>query len=196
MTPCCAKGGALARVRSPFVAPCFGVEIQSDETDLVVEYIPGRTLKDVTAAERADFEFCTRVVAQVAEGLAEVHACGLLHRDIKPQNIILGDDGLPRLVDFGLAVPVASDSLHGIAGSPPYMAPEQARGQGERVDVRTDVYGLGAVLYYLVTGQPPHEGKSVEKTIELASAASIVPPRRLSPHPKDDRASVSEGHGG
>ena len=175
------EGRALARVRSPFVAPCYGVKIEGEEIDLVVEYIPGRTLKDVTAVERADFEFCTRVVAQVAEGLAEVHACGLLHRDIKPQNIILGDDGLPRLVDFGLAVPLASESLHGMAGSPPFMAPEQARGQGERVDVRTDVYGLGAVLYYLMAGQPPHEGKTAIETLARARDASVVPPRRLNP---------------
>ena len=175
------EGRALARIRSPFVAPCYGVRIQNDEVDLVVEYIPGRTLKDLTAEERADFGLCTRLVAQVAEGLAEVHACGLLHRDIKPQNIILGDDGKPRLVDFGLAVPLANEALHATAGSPPYMAPEQARGQGERVDIRTDVYGLGAVLYYLATGKPPHEGKTLVETIELARDGTVVEPRRLNP---------------
>ncbi len=116
---------------------------------------------------------------QVAAGLAEVHACGLLHRDIKPQNIILGDDGVPRLVDFGLAVPVASEALHQVSGSPPYMAPEQARGQGERVDARTDVYGLGAVLYFLLTGKPPHDGKTLAETLEQARDAPVVPARRL-----------------
>jgi hypothetical protein len=110
-----------------------------------------------------------------------VHACGLLHRDIKPQNIILGDDGKPRLVDFGLAVPLANEALHAKAGSPPYMAPEQARGQDERVDIRTDVYGLGAVLYYLATGKPPHEGKTMVEAIELARDGTVVEPRRLNP---------------
>jgi hypothetical protein len=66
-----------------------------------------------------------------------------------------------------------------VAGSPPYMAPEQARGQGERVDARTDVYGLGAVLYYLLTGQPPHDGKTLIEALEKARDAPIVPPRRL-----------------
>jgi tRNA A-37 threonylcarbamoyl transferase component Bud32 len=176
-----AEGRALARVRSPFVAPCHGVENRSDEIDLVVEYVPGRPLTELSADERADTRRSARLVEQVASGLAEVHACGLLHRDIKPQNIILGDDGLPRLVDFGLAVPVASEALHAVAGSPPYMAPEQARGQGERVDTRTDVYGLGAVLYYLLTGQPPHEGDSVKQILEQARDAPIVPPRRVNP---------------
>jgi len=175
------EGRALARVRSPFVAPCYGVETRGDEIDLVGEYVPGRSLTELTADERADTGRCVRLIEQVAGGLAEVHACGLLHRDIKPKNIILGDDGVPRLVDFGLAVPVASEGLHAVAGSPPYMAPEQARGQGERVDARTDVYGLGAVLYYLLTGQPPHEGKTLIEALEQARDAPIIPPRRLNP---------------
>lgn len=175
------EGRALARVHSPFVATCFEVEARGDEIDLVVEYVPGRPLTELTADERADNGRCVRLIEQVAGGLAEVHACGLLHRDIKPQNFILGGDGLPRLVDFGLAVPVASEPLHAVIGSPPYMAPEQARGQGERVDARTDVYGLGAVLYYLLTGQPPHDGKTLIEALEQARDASIVPPRRINP---------------
>ena len=119
------EGRALARVRSPFVAPCHGVETRGDEIDLVVEYIPGRPLAELAADERAEIPRCTRLVEQIATGLAEIHACGLLHRDIKPRNIILGDDGIPRLVDFGLAVPLASEALHQVSGSPPFMAPEQ-----------------------------------------------------------------------
>ncbi len=88
---------------------------------------------------------------------------------------------MPRLVDFGLAVPVASEALHHVAGSPPYMAPEQARGQGERVDARTDVYGLGAVLYYLLTRRPPHGGQTLIEVIEQARDAPVVPPRRINP---------------
>ncbi len=149
------EGRALARVRSRFVAMCYGVETVGDQINLVVEYVPGRSLVELTADERADTGRFAQLVEQVAAGLAEVHACGLLHRDIKPPNIIMGDDGVPRLVDFGLAAPIASEALHQLAGSPPYMAPEQARGQGERVDDRTDVYGLGAVLYYLLTGRDP-----------------------------------------
>jgi serine/threonine protein kinase len=175
------EGRALARVRSPFVAPCYGVETHGDEIDLVVEYVPGRPLTELTAVERSDTTRSARRIEQVAGGLAEVHACGLLHRDIKPQNIILGDDGAPRVVDFGVAVPVASEGLLKIAGSPPYMAPEQARGQAERVDARTDVYGLGAVLYYLLTGQPPHDGGTLREILAQARDAPIVPPRRINP---------------
>jgi serine/threonine protein kinase len=162
------EGRALARVRSRYVAPCHGVEFEKDETVPVVEHFPGRSLAMLTPDDRADFARTALWVEQVAEGLAEVHACGLLHRDIKPENIIVGDDGVPRLVDFGLAAPLASAALQTVSGTPPYMAPEQARGQGERIDARTDVWGLGAVLYFLLTGVPPYppEGKTRAEIME------------------------------
>ena len=175
------EGRALAKIRSPFVAPCLGVRIQGDEIDLIVEFVPGRPLTELTGDERARTGRCARLVEQVAGGLAEVHACGLLHRDIKPGNIILGDDGVPRLVDFGLAVPVANEARRDITGSPRYMAPEQARGQGERIDARTDVFGLGGVLYFLLTGQPPRQGAKLVEVLEKARDAPIVPPRQLNP---------------
>jgi serine/threonine protein kinase len=75
------EGQALARVRGPYVALCHGVEFAGDETVLVVEYVPGRSLASLTAADRADFGRSARWIEQIAEGLAEVHACGLLHRD-------------------------------------------------------------------------------------------------------------------
>jgi serine/threonine protein kinase len=175
------EGRALARVRSRYVAPCLGVEFDGDETILVVEFVPGRPLSELTRTERADFSQSALWVEQIAEGLAEVHACGLVHRDIKPQNIILGDDGIPRLVDFGLAAPLASPVLQSVSGSPPYMAPEQARGQGERIDARTDVFGLGAVLYFLLTGLPPYQGRTRNEIVERAIRGNPVPPRTHEP---------------
>jgi hypothetical protein len=91
----------------------------------------------------------------------------------------VGDDGRPRLVDFGLAAPVASADLARISGTLPYMAPEQARGQSERIDPRTDVYGVGAVLYEILTGRPPHQGASREELWRSACAGDVVPPRQL-----------------
>jgi hypothetical protein len=146
-----------------------------------MEYVPGRPLSDVTIEQLGDFAQRARLVEQVAEGVAAAHACGLLHRDIKSRNIILGDDGLPRLVDFGLAAPLASPQLEDTCGSPPYMAPEQARGQAERIDHRADVFGLGAVLYELLTGRPPHAGATRGEVLEHAKRGAVTPPRHLSP---------------
>ena len=169
------EGQALARVRSRFTAQCYDLERQGDEVFLVMEYIPGNSLSEVFKKRPLAPDEAVRLVEQVAEGLEAVHASGLVHRDIKPSNIVLGDDGVPRLVDFGLAAHLGSAALRAIAGSPPYMAPEQARGQWERIDARTDVYGLGGVLYAALTGQPPHPGDRWEKSLEHARHGTVTP---------------------
>jgi hypothetical protein len=146
---------------------------------LVIEYIPGRNLREQQKVRPLDIAQSLELTKQLAEGLAAVHACGLLHRDLKPDNVLIGDDGRPRLVDFGLAATLASAELTSISGTLPYMAPEQARGQAERIDARTDVYGLGAVLYELLTGRPPHQGATPEELWQAARAGDVVPPRQL-----------------
>jgi hypothetical protein len=171
------EGRALARVRSPYVARCYGVERQGGVPALVIEYIPGRNLREQQSVRPVDIAQSLELTKQLAEGLAAVHACGLLHRDLKPDNVLIGDDGRPRLVDFGLAAGVASAELANVSGTLPYMAPEQARGESERVDARTDVYGLGAVLYELLTGHPPHKGTTREELWQAARAGDVVPPR-------------------
>jgi serine/threonine protein kinase len=173
------EGRALARVRSPYVARCYGVERQGGVPALVVEYVPGRNLRQEHRARPLGLGQALELTGQLAEGLAAVHACGRLHRDLKPDNVLVGDDGRPRLVDFGLAAELASDDLAGVSGTLPYMAPEQARGEAERIDARTDVYGLGAVLYELLTGRPPHQGASREELWRAACAGDVIPPRQL-----------------
>jgi serine/threonine protein kinase len=175
------EGQALARVRSPYVAQVRGVERQGGVPALVVEYVPGRDLKAQQKARPLGAAEALELTRQLAEGLAAVHACGLLHRDLKPGNVLVGDDGLPRLVDFGLAVPVASAELAVVSGTLAYMAPEQARGEAERIDARTDVFGLGAILYELLTGQPPHQGNTREELLRAACAGDVVPPRQVNP---------------
>jgi serine/threonine protein kinase len=152
------EGQALVRVRSPDVAQCYSAERAEGIPFLVMEYISGKSLAERQRDRPCDIDTAMQLIGRLAEGLAAVHACGLLHRDIKPANIVVGDDGLPRLVDFGLASVLAGEELRRVSGTLPYMAPEQARGESERIDARTDVYGLGAVLYELLTDRPPHEG--------------------------------------
>jgi serine/threonine-protein kinase len=174
-------GRALARLRSRFIPHCYGLERHGNELILVMEYIPGRNLSEVIRAGLPPASEAARLVEQVAEGLEAVHACGLVHRDIKPANIVVGDDGAPRLVDFGLAAHLGSEALRGVSGTPQYMAPEQARDQWERIDGRTDVFGLGAVLYALLTGQSPHPGATLAETLKHARQGAVTPPRALKP---------------
>lgn len=167
------EGQALARVRSPYVAQCYHVDRHEGVPYLVVEYIPGKNLAEWPPPVSATW--AVEVIRQGAEGLSAVHACGLLHRDLKPANIILADDGRPRLVDFGLASALDREDLRRISGTLAFMAPEQARGQTERIDPRTDLFGLGSVLYYLVTGRPPHQAGSTEALWQAAKDGYVTP---------------------
>jgi hypothetical protein len=172
-------GKALVRLRSRCTPHCYGLEHHGDDLILVMEYIPGRNLSEIIKAGLPSAGNAARLIEQVAEGAEAMHACGLIHRDIKPANIVVGDDGAPRLVDFGLAVHLGSAALQGISGTPQYMAPEQARDQWERIDGRTDIYGLGAVLYALLTGQRPHPGSTLAESLEHARQGAVTPPRAL-----------------
>jgi Protein kinase domain len=173
------EGRALARVHSTYVAGCLGVDRIGDEPYLVVEYIPGRNLTEIRSDEPLERARAIGVVTQLAEGVAAVHACGLIHRDIKPANVVLHDDGTPRLVDFGLAAHLGSSRLRRICGTPAYMSPEQARWEWDRIDQRSDVFALGAILYFLLVGRAPYTGNTFGEILAAARKAVIEPPRGL-----------------
>ena len=129
------------------------------------------------------------LIAKVARTVHYAHEHGILHRDIKPGNILLDAKGEPHLTDFGLARLVESESsvTHtlDVLGTPSYMAPEQAVGNNAAVSSVTDVYGLGAVLYQLLTGHPPFAGGTTYETIKLLLDTEPRQPRSL--NPKIDR---------
>ena len=140
---------------------------------------------------RADVDPAARrnLIAKVARTVHYAHEHGILHRDIKPGNILLDAKGEPHLTDFGLARLVESESsvTHtlDVLGTPSYMAPEQAAGNNAAVGSVTDVYGLGAVLYQLLTGHPPFAGGTTYETIKLLLDTEPRQPRQL--NPKIDR---------
>lgn len=122
------------------------------------------------------------LIARLAHAVEHAHAQGLLHRDLKPSNVLLDENGQPVLIDFGLAVSEESATLTesgDLLGTPHYMAPEQAR--GERADARTDVYGLGAVLYELLTLHPPHAGRDPLEVLQSIRTRPHVPVRKRNP---------------
>ena len=129
-------------------------------------------------------------MATTAEAIHHAHQRGILHRDLKPANILIDPTGQPHVTDFGLAKRVEGDSeltrSGAIVGTPAYMAPEQASGKRGTVTTSTDVYGLGAVLYALLTGRAPFGGTTVLDTLEQVRERPPEPPRKRNPRvPRD-----------
>lgn len=159
------EASSAARLRNPAIVSLYEVgECETGGPYLAYEFIPGPTLATLIKETRPGPELAARWVARLARALEYAHQCGIVHRDVKPGNVIMDRDGQPMLADFGLALQVdASVKLtqHGdILGTPAYMSPEQAVGHSEKIDARTDVYSLGALLYELLCGRPPFEGNA------------------------------------
>src|SRR4051794_15968404 len=156
----------------------------------VMEYLPGLSLEQLVERHgplppgRA-----VHLLRQVCRALRVAHAEGLIHRDIKPSNVIVagsvGIEDLAKLLDFGLVLPLAGSGAPGLTregqvlGTPPFMAPEQATADGRAVDGRSDLYALGAVAYYLLTGRPPFDGGSGIGVMIAHARDPVVPPSRL-----------------
>lgn len=123
-----------------------------------------------------------RLVRTIAEALDYAHRLGILHLDLKPANVLIDEHGEPQVADFGLArrldEALSQDSTE-VSGTPSYMAPEQAQMQGPRLSAATDIYGLGAILYELLTGQPPFLGSSAGDTLMRVLTEEVQPPRRV-----------------
>ncbi len=153
---------SVANLRHPNILTVYDYgETEEGQLYLVVEYVPGGTLRD-RLEELAPLESVVEIVAQVAEALDYAHQQGVIHRDVKPNNILLDELGRPLLADFGLVKPVEEDrrlTASGMMmGTPDYVAPEQV--QGMKVDGRADIYALGVVLFELLTGRHPYDGET------------------------------------
>ena len=189
------EGRLAARLSHPNVV---GV-LDAGEVDglpfIVMEYVEGETLADVLRREgRQPWERAVGLAVQALDGLEHAHAAGLVHRDVKPGNLLLRRDGQLKIGDFGIARAVESVGLTKtgtILGTAAYLAPEQAR--GEHVGPAADVYGIAAVLYELLTGRPPREIASLAD-LDESSHAPIVPVRDREPSvPEPVEAAVMGG---
>jgi serine/threonine protein kinase len=180
---------AAARLEHPGIVPIHEVGERDGSCYFSMKFIEGGQLDEVVKRTPMPIRRAVELIAKVARTVHYAHEHGILHRDIKPGNILLDANGEAHLTDFGLARLVESESsvTHtlDVLGTPSYMAPEQAVGNNAAVSNATDVYGLGAVLYQLLTGQPPFAGGTTYETIKLLEDTEPRQPRLL--NPKIDR---------
>ena len=173
---------SVAQLRHPGIVPVHEVGEHEEAPYLVSEFVQGVTLSDLLTARRRPPREAARLVAEVADALQYAHERGVVHRDVKPSNVMLDDVGRPHLMDFGLAKRDAGEvtmTIEGqVLGTPAYMSPEQARGEAHKVDGRSDVYSLGVILYELLTGELPFRG-SQRMLLHQVLHDEPKPPRRL-----------------
>jgi len=180
---------AAARLEHPGIVPIHEVGERDGSCYFSMKFVEGGQLDEVVRCTPMSIRQTAELIVKVARTVHYAHEHGILHRDIKPGNILLDAKGEPHLTDFGLARLVETESTvtrtMEVLGTPSYMAPEQAVGNNAAVSSVTDVYGLGAVLYQLLTGQPPFAGGTTYETIKLLLDTEPRQPRLV--NPKIDR---------
>jgi serine/threonine protein kinase len=191
---------AAARLSHSNIVQVYDCKESGGRLVLVMEYLSGGSLKarldhlratvsdddpQTTAGRRSmDPEDAAHLVAALAAGAHHAHGKGIVHRDIKPGNVLFLEDGTPKLVDFGLVRFLDTDpsaASNAIRGTPCYMAPEQAAGRTRDIGPHTDVWALGVILYECLTGRVPFKGANSMETLDLVRNGLLVPPSRLRP---------------
>jgi serine/threonine-protein kinase len=185
---------AAASLDHPGIVPIYEVGEREGSCYFSMKFVEGGQLDEVVRRAPMSMRQAAELIAKVARTVHYAHEHGILHRDIKPGNILLDIKGEPSLTDFGLARLVETESTltrtKDLMGTPSYMAPEQAVGNNAQITRATDVYGLGAVLYQLLTGQPPFAGGSTYETIKLLLDTEPRQPRLLNPKIDRDRSTI------
>ena len=173
----------LARLEHPNILPVYDVGRTHDGLCFVVSrYLEGSDLAVRMSHGHFGYAETAELAAKVADALDYAHSKGLVHRDIKPANILFDATGAPSVADFGQALRDEDFGKgSGRGGTPAYMSPEQARGEGHRVDGRSDIFSLGSVLYEMLTTVRPFRAQSEWVLMRLISSAEPIPPRQLSP---------------
>lgn len=166
-----AEAGAAAQLDHPNIVPIYEVGEHDGENFFAMKLVEGGVLSSrrAQAGDKQSLRDAARLVITIARAIHYAHQRGILHRDLKPGNILLDANGVPHLTDFGIAKVVEGNSIitrtSAILGTPSYMSPEQAAGKTGQMTTAVDVYGLGAVLYDLISGQPPFAGGTTMDTI-------------------------------
>ncbi len=174
---------AAASLSHPNIVAVWDTGVEGGTNFIVMEYVEGRTLRDLLRiggpppADRA-----AGIAADVCDALAAAHARGLIHRDVKPGNVMLTGDGTVKVMDFGIARATTSETItqtHAVIGTAQYISPEQV--EGREVDARSDLYSVGCLLYEMLTGRVPFSGESPVAIAYRHVREDPVPPRRIDP---------------
>jgi len=177
------EAASLARIRHPNLVHIYAVGHDAGRHYIAMEYVRGHTLARILRRRgRLHYATALSIFAQVAAALDKVHAAGIVHRDIKPGNIMIDEDHRAILMDFGLAKPPGDRSVttaNTLVGTPEYMAPELA--EGEEADFRSDTYSLAIVLFEMLTGTPPFRGRSSIQTLRQHVEAPVPSIIQLAP---------------
>ena len=186
---------AAAGLDHPNIVPIFEVGEHEGRHYFSMKLVRGANLSSRIPVLVDDPKSSAKLMSTVARAVHHAHARGILHRDLKPSNILIDEEGQPLVGDFGLARRIeGGSSLTGtgaIIGTPGYMAPEQAAGSGGVLTTAADVYGLGAILYELITGRPPFRGNNVAETLRQVHEQQPTRPRAINPRADRDLETIS-----
>ena len=174
---------AAGRLSHPNIVTIYDVGKSGDIAYIAMEFLEGRELRDMlNEGHRIPLDQAIKIVAQVAKGLGYAHEKGIVHRDVKPSNVMVDKDGHTKITDFGIARMVSSavrTQTGMVLGSPKYMSPEQVMGRA--IDQRSDIFSLGVMLYEILTGQAPFVGENINAIMYQTLNATPAPPGSINP---------------